>query len=261
MALKGKWRSNIILIYLYKINKKGEIQMNLKLVTKKLFGELIIECYEDTKKDDGNFYMTRRQIGEALEYKTRSGYNNVLQRNKNEIGDPTVHNLSTVEGSRVITRNIELYTFHQLFQILRFSKQSKANLFMDWAATTLEELVTNRAELKFKNQISAEEYETKIAELKEKAEAYDKILIAPNSQHMNIIAKTLGVGRNKLFAFLRRQKILMDNNTPYQRFIKSNYFLVREQTIQTGEIVPVTYITGKGLDYIRKLLKKFDYEI
>lgn len=232
--------------------------MNLKLVTKKLFGELIIECYEDTEKDDGNFYMTRKQIGEALEYKDDKSYYRIISRNEDIIGIPTVVKMTTLDSKE---REVGLYTFHQLFQILRFSKQPKANLFMDWAATTLEELVTNRAELKFKSQTSEEEYETKIAELKEKAEAYDKILIAPNSQHMNIIAKTLGVGRNKLFAFLRRQKILMDNNTPYQRFIKSNYFLVREQTIQTGEIVPVTYITGKGLDYIRKLLKKVNYEI
>lgn len=235
--------------------------MKLELATKKLFGGLTINCYVDTESENGDFYMTRRQIGEALEYKSESTYNRIISRNINIIGNPTLVNLTRVEGEREVSRNIELYTFHQLFQILRFSKQSKANLFMDWAATTLEELVTNRAELKFKTQIAEATYIERIKELKDKAEAYERVMTAPNSQHMNTIAKSLNVGRNKLFAFLRKKKILMDDNTPYQRFIKSNYFQVREQTIQTGENVPVTYITGKGLDYIRKQLKKVNYMI
>ena len=51
------------------------------------------------------------------------------------------------------------------------------------------------------------------------------------------------------------------DNTPYQRYIKAGYFSVREQVIQTGDTVPVTYISGRGLDYIRKRLKKANANI
>ena len=232
--------------------------MKLELATKKLFGGLTINCYVDTESENGNFYMTRRQIGEALEYKDDRSYYRIISRNKDVISNSVVVKLTSTDGKAY---NTELYTFHQLFQILRFSKQPKANLFMDWAATTLEELVTGRAELKFKTQMNKDEYKAKITELEDKAEAYERIMTAPNSQHMNTIAKSLGCGRNKLFAFLRKNKILMDDNTPYQRFIKANYFEVREQIIRTGETIPVTYITGKGLNFIRKQLKKVNYVI
>ena len=234
-------------------------KIKIELVTKKLFGDLEIECYVGTSVENGNFFMTRRQIGEALEYKSLNSFHKIIQRNSDVIGEAMTVDKKSTMIDKIYTA--ELYTFKQLFQILRFSKQPKANLFMDWAATTLEELVTNRAELKFKTQIDEDTYNIKMDELMEKAEVYDQILVAPNSQCMNSIAKSLNVGRNKLFAFLRKSKVLMKDNTPYQRFIKSDYFVVREQVIPTGELVPITYITGKGLLYIRKLLKKVDFNI
>lgn len=233
-------------------------EMKLELATKKLFGDLEIKCYVDTSVENGNFFMTRRQIGEALEYKTEKQMNVLIFRHKDDIGNSVGFKLKSTDGKFY---NTELYSFEQLFQILRFSKQPKATGFMNWSAFTLKELVTNRAELKFKTQTDEDTYKAIIAELEDKAEAYNQILVAPNSQHMNIIAKTLGWGRNKLFAFLREQKILMKDNTPYQRYIKAGYFSVREQVIQTGDTVPVTYISGRGLDYIRKRLKKANANI
>jgi phage antirepressor YoqD-like protein len=233
--------------------------MKLELATKKLFGNLVINCYVDTENENGDFYMSRQQIGEALEYEDLNSFHKIIQRNNDVIGTPIIVD----KKSSVINKNYktELYSFNQLFQILRFTKRPKANLFMEWSANTLKELITGRAELKFKTQISEETYIERIKELEDKAEAYERVMTAPNTQHMNSIAKSLNVGRNKLFAFLREKKILMDDNTPYQRFIKANYFQVREQTIQTGAIVPVTYITGRGLDFVRKQLKKVNYMI
>lgn len=65
-----------------------------------------------------------------------------------------------------------------------------------------------------------------------------------------------GMGRNNLFEWMKYKGILMKNNIPYQQHIKANHFIVKETVIQTGEIVPVTYVTGKGLNYIRKRLEK-----
>jgi hypothetical protein len=88
--------------------------------------------------------MTRKQISEALEYKKDTQLTVIIFRHKEIIGDPTMDILSRVEGERVVSRDAELYRFTQLFQILRFSKQPKANFFMDWAALTCHNVLNLR---------------------------------------------------------------------------------------------------------------------
>jgi anti-repressor protein len=106
----------------------------------------------------------------------------------------------------------------------------------------------------------------KIASLEEerqkllpKAEAYDTFMDGSNLQTMNDVAKCLGIGRNKLFKFLREHKIMRANNTPYQDYIDRGYFKVKEKPIQMGDSVinyAQTHVAAKGVDYIRKLLDK-----
>jgi len=106
----------------------------------------------------------------------------------------------------------------------------------------------------------------KIASLEEerqkllpKAEAYDAFMDGSNLQTMNDVAKCLGIGRNKLFKFLREHKIMRANNTPYQEYIDRGYFEVKEKPIQMGDSVinyAQTYVAAKGVDYIRKLLDR-----
>ncbi|WP_313798829.1 Rha family transcriptional regulator [Cytobacillus sp.] len=94
---------------------------------------------------------------------------------------------------------------------------------------------------------------------KPKVEAHDKFISGENYQKVGQVAKVLGIGRNKLFAFLRENKIFMGDNTPYQQFIDRGYFVVKEKPIEMGSQVinkPQTYVTAKGVDYIHKLLDK-----
>ncbi|KOC40142.1 antirepressor, partial [Clostridium botulinum] len=55
--------------------------------------------------------------------------------------------------------------------------------------------------------------------------------------------------------------VLMSNNTPYQRFVDNKYFKIIEKEFEkpNGEIKinTKTVVYQKGLDYIRKLLKKY----
>lgn len=91
-----------------------------------------------------------------------------------------------------------------------------------------------------------------------KVALYDTAMSAGNNFTMEKVSKTLGYGRNKLFQFLRDQKVLRHNNMPYQRFIDSGYFDVRQYTIThktSGlENKTQTLITPKGMAYIHKLL-------
>jgi phage antirepressor YoqD-like protein len=91
-----------------------------------------------------------------------------------------------------------------------------------------------------------------------KAEAFDTFMDGSNLQTMNDVAKCLGIGRNKLFAFLRDKKILRANNTPYQEYCDRGYFEVKEKPIKMGDMVNnmlQTFVTAKGTDYISKLIK------
>jgi phage antirepressor YoqD-like protein len=69
----------------------------------------------------------------------------------------------------------------------------------------------------------------------------------------------MGIGRNKLFRFLRDKGILQIDNMPYQRMVDAGYFKVVEGKYEVNENVVVTkttYVKQKGIDYIRKLLSK-----
>lgn len=77
---------------------------------------------------------------------------------------------------------------------------------------------------------------------------------------MNQMAKLLKkddikIGRNRLFQFLRSEKVLMKNNLPYQRFIEQGYFKTKE-VIKQEKVYVTTYVTGKGQLYINNLVKE-----
>lgn len=96
-----------------------------------------------------------------------------------------------------------------------------------------------------------------------KAEFYDAVTKSEDTIDMGECAKVLnmGIGRNNLFKFLREHDVLMSNNVPYQRFVDGKYFRTIENKFEkpNGEIkINVkTVVYQKGLDYIRKLLKKY----
>lgn len=97
-----------------------------------------------------------------------------------------------------------------------------------------------------------------------KAEFYDEIIESKDHLDMKTIAKTLnmGIGRNKLFELLRQQNILMSDNMPYQRYVDAEYFRVIETKWNkpNGDVCigKKTVTSQKGLDYIRKLIRKAD---
>lgn len=105
-----------------------------------------------------------------------------------------------------------------------------------------------------------EKLQQKIEEDRPKVALYETAMSANNNYTMEKVAKTLGYGRNKLFAFLREQRILRPNNLPYQRYLDAGYFAVRQYTVThftSGlENKTQTLVTPKGMDYIHRLLVK-----
>lgn len=93
-------------------------------------------------------------------------------------------------------------------------------------------------------------------------EMYNDLLNTEGLYHMNIVAKELKIGRNTMLSYLRGKGIMFyqdNSNVPYQRFMNQKLFTVVETICADGKYRPVTYATKKGLDYIRKLLRKDGY--
>lgn len=71
--------------------------------------------------------------------------------------------------------------------------------------------------------------------------------------------KGIKTGRNRLFQYLRDKDILMEDNIPYQQYIDSGYFKVKEVWKRNayGKFLNhVTLITGKGQLWLNKKLVK-----
>lgn len=97
---------------------------------------------------------------------------------------------------------------------------------------------------------------------------YDDLMNTEGLMSMNVVSKELGgFGLKRLYLYLRNNGIMFykDNiNIPYQRYMNQGLFAVKESPCHDGEIRPVTYATKKGLEYIRKRLRKdgyFDVEV
>lgn len=113
----------------------------------------------------------------------------------------------------------------------------------------------------------ANEYEakqkalTENAVMKPKADFYDTVANTESLFSMADVAKTLdmGIGRNKLFAFLRDKGILDKYNHPYQKYVDAGYMRLIENHCKAGDndvVYKCTYVKQKGIDYIRKILLK-----
>ena len=128
----------------------------------------------------------------------------------------------------------------------------------------LIEIATKLKEERELNRRLQEENEEKnklIEKQKPKAEFYDEIIDSTTVIGMKEVADILnvkGYGRNNLFKFLREKGILNRKNEPYRKYIEQGLFEIKESKyIVDNEvrIKPTTYVTQKGLDYIRKMLK------
>lgn len=98
---------------------------------------------------------------------------------------------------------------------------------------------------------------TTIEEMKPKVEFFDAVAESKDAISMGEVAKVLGlgIGRNKLFEFLRKEGILQHDNQPYQKYVDAGYFRIIEQKYNAGDEVRInlkTIVYQKGINYIQK---------
>ena len=97
-----------------------------------------------------------------------------------------------------------------------------------------------------------------IERMKPKEESFDKFMNAEGYKNIEQVGKLLGKGRNTMYKYLRDIKLLKSDNIPYQQYIDSGHFVVKENTINKNgfnKLHTQTYVTPKGITYIEKKMK------
>lgn len=83
-------------------------------------------------------------------------------------------------------------------------------------------------------------------------------LLRDIDHYVEVISENAELRFQDFFIKSTYKEILQKNNVPYQRYVKAGYFELSESYHAShGKLVVdlTTYVTQKGLDYIRKLLK------
>lgn len=166
-----------------------------------------------------------------------------------------VYELTLSQAKRVLLRESKFVRKAVIAYIERLERALK-NKFQ--VPTTFAEALRLAAE-----QQEKIEGQQKLIEVQTpKAEFYDEVVDSKDAIDMQAVAKVInmGIGRNKLFEFLRNNKVLMQNNQPYQYYIDLGWFRVIESkyTKPSGDICInlKTVVFQKGVDGIRKLIKQ-----
>lgn len=112
----------------------------MTVITSKPFGALSMDVYED---NNHQYYMTRDQIGTALEYgNPKVAIMNIHTRNSDRLDKfCSVLNLSTEVGNHTQMRQTYVYSLRGVMEICRLSRQPKADAFMDFCWDIMESLM------------------------------------------------------------------------------------------------------------------------
>lgn len=161
----------------------------------------------------GEFFMTRRQIGEALGYENPpTAIKNIHAAHKERLDRfSTVSVLDKVEGGREVQREMVLYSAKGVYEICRWSRQPAADAFFDRVYDILEGLRTgklrasllpkqDRATIAMRENIErtvVEWFETIEAALQ--SERYYLVPRSSQEQYRKPLEQTLGIYDNNYY--------------------------------------------------------------
>ncbi|MCT6925600.1 Bro-N domain-containing protein [Metasolibacillus sp.] len=113
--------------------------MNLTIATQQQFNSVLCDFWEN---ENGDVFMTRKQIGEALEYANpQKAIDKIHTRHEKRLNQfSTTVKLGVVEGNRTVQRDTVIYSAKGIYEICRRSEQSKADEFYDFVYDLLEKL-------------------------------------------------------------------------------------------------------------------------
>lgn len=212
--------------------------------------------------------MSSREIAEL----TGSSHFNVLATVRRLIGEGVI---SGNETPYTHPQNGQSYTeFRLSFRdtmvvVSGYSAELRARIIDRWqelerggapAALDLRD-IRQLAPLALQLVQVVQEQQAQIEAQRPKVEFAEQVGAAENDQSIGDVAKALGTGERRLFAFLRDHGVLLANNLPLQRHIDCGRFRVSERPYRdptTGEqrMRLQTRVTGRGLTFLQQLLAK-----
>ncbi len=232
---------------------------DLKIFQNEEFGEI------RTLTIDGEPWFVAKDITDRLKYS--NGRKAVADHVDDE--DKGVTKVTTLGGNQDMTIINESGVYSLVFgsnmpEAKRFKRWVTFEVLPEIRKTGIYHAPTSFAEALELAAAQAREMEKLAAEnakLLPKAEFFDAVTDSKTAIPIGDVAKILdcGIGRNKLFEFLRAKNILTYDNRPYQKYIDSGYFRVVEQKYEVGGEVRInikTLVFQKGIDYIRRQLQK-----
>ena len=206
---------------------------------------------------------------------TALGYSNSRKAIQDHVDeeDKGVTKRDTLGGKQ----NMTIINESGLYSLILHSKPPSAKKFKHWVTSTvLPSVRKNGGYIQNQENLSEteilanavlvaqkiiEEKNQKILQMTPKADFYDTLMDTKNAIPMGEAAKRLdmNIGRNNLFAILRKHGVLDAHNIPYQSMIDRRYFRVITKTYTTyydTRSASVTMVLPAGLEYIRNILIK-----
>ena len=112
----------------------------MTVITSKPFGALNVDVYQNDKHQ---YYMTREQIGTALEYTSPVvAVKKIHDRYADRLDAlSSITNLVIEVGNHTQMRQTYVYNLRGVMEICRFSRQPKADAFMDFCWDIMESLM------------------------------------------------------------------------------------------------------------------------
>lgn len=256
--------------------------MALELVKSENFGAVQADIYSD----GDSVFMTIDQLARCLEYADKSGVEKIVQRNEylKKVEFSGTVGLSVPNGKGFSEQQTRLFTEDGIYEVTMLSKQPKAREFRAWIRSVLKEirktgeysnkkpdsyLIENPAE---RARRWAEEYEEKLAlmekieEDKPKVQFAEAVLKSEDNIKVGDMERILSnnhlkIGRNKMFEYLRNNKIVDKDNLAYQTYIDQGYFFIKENTysVPSGKVHlgKTTRITPKGQTWIVNKIREY----
>lgn len=238
----------------------------LKVFSNSEFGEVRVST-----DAQGNPWFVGKDVAEVL------GYERTTKAIKDHVDEEDIDEVP-IQDSIGRMQNTPIINESGLYSLVLGSKLESAKRFKKWVTSeVLPSIRQNGGYIANQENLTPEQVvanalivaqsiiankDRLISEMKPKAEFFDAVAGSKTAIPMGDVAKVLGYGkgRNNLFRFLRDEKVLMQDNRPYQRYVDMGYFRVVEQkyTKPSGEVAISikTLVYQKGVSFIGKLLER-----
>jgi len=224
---------------------------------------------------DNEPWWVLSDVAKILGYKNTQDAKNHLTVTQTDVANPYITRDLGVPGGK----HPVLVTESGLYQLVMRSRQAHAKPFQAWVtgevlptirktggayvapgSKAAEDFLDDPIEamqrtLDIARQLRSERDQAvaQVEAQKPAVESFDVLMSSVGLEDVGQLGKTLGIGRNTLFAELRNLKVLDRFNNPYQVHVTAGRFVVRN-TVANGRMFTKTLVTPKGVDYVRKLL-------